>query len=135
MTANYTSADALKYAAALLKSRTDWACDSIGGSMCGGHHDTELDAVTDAVTDVLGLAAQFGDPRVYSDGRLVESGAWIQNGLYTSHVWHPDPTAESPQSWRSHLPSGDPDIASPGCYEVTLTPATQDIHIRVVRVA
>jgi hypothetical protein len=67
------AADALKYAAALLRSRTDWTCDSIGGSMCNGDHETELDAITDVVLEIRALASQFGPLLVYSDGRSVES--------------------------------------------------------------
>ena len=126
--------DALKYAAALLNSRTDWACDSIGGSMCGYGHDDELDAINDTIKDVLGLAARFGDPRRYSDGRLVQSSKEIVYGLVTSHVWHPVIADEESISWRSSLPS-DPDVPSPGVYEVTTYPETQDIHVRVVRTA
>jgi hypothetical protein len=125
--------DALKYAAAILKSRTDWCCDSIGGSLCNGDHETELDALDDTVREVLALAASFGSRRRYSDGRLVESSVEIEQGLVTSHIWYPDPGAEEPRSHRGHLLSGDPDIPSPGIYEVTTDPATQDLHVRVVR--
>jgi hypothetical protein len=127
-------ADALKYSAALLKSVTEWALDSIGGGLCDAGHEDETAAIYDTVNEVRDLAAQFGDPRLYSDGRRVQSSAEIQRGLVTSHVWHPDVTAEKPSSWRSTLPS-DPGVPSPGIYEVTLDPATQDIHVRVVRTA
>jgi hypothetical protein len=126
--------DALKYAAALLRSRADWTCDSIGGSMCNGEHEIELDAIGDTVHEILKLAAQFGDHRLYTDGRMVESQAEIQTGLVTRHIWHPDPATEEPASWRAALPS-DPGEPSPGIYEVTTTPATQDIHVRAVRIA
>lgn len=129
-----TAADALKYAAALLKSRTDWTLDTIAGSMCEQGHEMELDTIADTVTEIQSLAAQFGDPHRYSDGRHVQTSAEIAHGLVTHHVWHPDTTAEQTQSWRSTLPS-DPGVPSPGLYEVTLHPATQDIHIRVVRTA
>jgi hypothetical protein len=127
--------DALKYAAALLKSRTDWTCDAIGGSMCDTDHEIELDAIDDTVKEILALAASFGSRRRYSDGRLVESSVEIEQGLVTSHIWQPVPDVEQPQSHRGHLLSGDPDIPSPGIYEVTTDPATQDIHVRVVRMA
>lgn len=126
--------DALKYAAAKLASCTDWATDSIAGSMCasGGHED-ETDAISEMTTEVVRLAALFGNPLRYSDGRMVKSGAWIDNGMRTEHVWHPDPVQEEPQSWRGHLHSGHPDVPSPGIYEVSTEPSTQDLHVRVVR--
>jgi hypothetical protein len=125
--------DALKYAAALLKSLFEWTGDAIGGSICDGDHELELDALDDTVKEILGLAASFGSRRRYSDGRLVESTVEIEQGLVTSHIWQPEPGVEQPQSHRGHLLSGDPDVPSPGIYEVTTDPATQDIHVRVVR--
>ena len=129
--------DALKYAAAILRERTDWALDEIGGSMCDQEgHELQTDAIYNIAVDIADLAAKFGDPNVYSDGRLVKTSAWIDGqSLGTSHVWHPDPSAEEPHSWRGNLPSYDPDVPSPGLYEVTTYPATQDIHVRVVRTA
>lgn len=78
------------------------------------------------------MAAQFGDPYHYSDGRRVKTVREISPGLLTEHIWHPDPAAEEPQSWRGHLVF-DPGENCPGIYEVTTTPETQDIHVRVVR--
>ena len=130
-------ADALKYAAAILKSRTDWIGGAIAGSTCEGAdgHELELDALHDTVREVLHLAEQCGgNPRRYSDGRLVQSSAEIQPGLITQHVWRPDASTEEPTSWRSHLPS-DPDVPSPGVYEVELDPTNQHILVRVVRTA
>ncbi|TDO18180.1 hypothetical protein EV580_1364 [Mycobacterium sp. BK086] len=124
--------DALKYAAARLHSCTDWAIDSIGGSdACHGHED-ECGAIADIVAEINGLAAEFGDRGTYSDGRKVKTGAWIDNSIRTEHVWHPDPAQEKPLSWRGNLLS-DPGSPCPGVYEVTTDPATQDIHVRVVR--
>lgn len=127
--------DALKYAAAILKERIDWTTDEIGGSGCDTDHEMPLDAITEIVTDIAKLAAQFGSLDTYSDGRMVKSGAWIEEGVYTSHVWHPDASMEESESHRGNLPSYDPDVPAPGIYEVTTYPETQDIHIRVVRTA
>jgi hypothetical protein len=127
--------DALKYAAALLHARTDWALDSIAGSGCSGEHDDELNALSDITAEVNGLASDFGDRFVYSDGRAVKTCKQIDAGLVTEHIWHPDQTQEQPASWRGSLPSGDPDVPSPGMYEVSTDPATQEIHVRVVRAA
>jgi hypothetical protein len=141
-TANYTdddigsairADDALKYAAAILRARTDWTLDSIGGAMCDGDHDVELDAIAEVVKEIEGLAALFRYPRLYSDGRRATSLAEIEPGLVTEHVWYPDPNFEKPASHRGHLLSGDPNVPSPGIYEVTTNPTTQHIHIRVVR--
>lgn len=129
--------DALKYAAAMLQSCTDWALDSIGGSLCEAHggHDDELDAMHEAIARVSKLADQFGQHNRYANGRAVKSSKRITDGLITSHVWHPDPAQEKQESWRGYLPSGDPDVPSPGTYEVTTYPETQEIHVRVVRTA
>jgi hypothetical protein len=123
--------DALKYAAALL-TETGWACEAIFSAECGGHE--ELEAISSVVGKVERLAEQFGDPRRYSDGRMVKSRAEIERGTYTEHVWHPDPTCAKPTSWRGQLLS-DPGVPSPGIYEVSTDPVTQDIHVRVVRTA
>ncbi|ART69079.1 hypothetical protein BTO20_11220 [Mycobacterium dioxanotrophicus] len=129
--------DALKYAAAVLRERTDWALDEIGGSMCDQEgHELQTNAIHDITVDIASLAELFGDPNVYSDGRYVKTSTWIDgDSLGTSHVWHPDPAQEKPASWRGNLPSYDPDIPSPGIYEVTTYPETQEIHVRVVRTA
>ncbi len=126
--------DALKYVAAILQQRMEWTTDGIGGSECGGGHDTELDALDDISDEITALAASFGDPLRYSDGRRVKSRAEIARGLVTEHIWQPDPAREESRSWRSHLPSGDPNVASPGVYEVTTDPAAQRIHVQVVLV-
>lgn len=126
--------DALKYAAALLNRRADWAIDSIGGSLCEGAdgHETELSAIADIAAEINGLAAKFGDRATYSGGRKVKSGTWIDNGIWTEHVWHPDPAQEKSQSWRGSL-LHDPGTPCPGVYEVTTHPDTQEIHVRVVK--
>lgn len=135
MTSESTAADMLKYAAAMLQTRTDWALDSIAGAICDqGAHEDELDDLHDTVNKICALAAGFGDPGRYSDGRLVQSSKEIVDGLVTGHLWHPDPASETPRSWRANLPS-DPGVPSPGIYEVTTDPATQQIHVRVIRVA
>jgi hypothetical protein len=90
-TATVPAEDALKYAAAMLKQRTGWATDSVVGAECGEAHEDACDLVDDAVTEVRRLAAAFGDPRRYSDGRVVRSEAEIQRGLSAEHIWHPDP--------------------------------------------
>lgn len=128
------AADYLKYAAARLHSCTDWTVDAIGGSICegAGGHEIELNALADIAAEVNGIAAEFGDRHTYSDGRAVRSGAWIDGCIHTQHIWHPDPSQEEPRSWRGNL-LHDPGTPCPGVYEVTTTPATQDIHVRVVR--
>lgn len=128
------AADALKYAAALLRQRADWTTDLIGGSGCNVDHETSLAAIEATSDEISALATQFGDPRRYSDGRLVKSAREIEPGLVTEHVWHPDPSAEPATSWRGAL-RHDPDEPSPGIFEVTLDPAAQVIHVRTVRLA
>lgn len=125
--------DYLKYVAAVVRQRIEWTTDEIGGSMCDGEHEIPLDALMDLRSEVDEMAGEFGDLNTYSDDRKVNTCTWIEEGLSTGHIWHPDPTTEKSQSWRGSLPSGDPDVPSPGIYEVTTYPETQDIHVRVVR--
>ncbi|CAN3128577.1 hypothetical protein ACNUDN_11700 [Mycobacterium sp. smrl_JER01] len=132
-----TASDYLKYAAARLSQTTDWATDSICGSCCEGAdgHEAECDAINATTTEILAMAAQFGDPRRYSDGRRVVSSRQIDDSsIVAQHVWHPDPTAEPSHSWRGVLPH-DPGEAAPGVYEVSTDPMVQEIFVRVVRTA
>jgi hypothetical protein len=133
MTINYNASDALKYAAAMLHKRLEWTTDAIGGSGCSGDHEVQLDAIDAALDEIAALAAQFGDPHHYSDGRRVKSSKEIEAGLTTDHVWHFDPSQEERRSWRGDLLSGDPDVPSPGVFEVETDPATQEILVRVAR--
>lgn len=126
--------DALKYGAAILHQRMEWTTDSVSGSDCDGDHDIEMDAIAEISAEISALASGFGGRLRYADGRAVVSRKEIQRGLVTEHVWHPDPAAEESRSWRSTLPS-DPGVPSPGVYEVTTYPQTQEIHVRVVRTA
>ncbi len=128
--------DALKYAFAVVRDRVEWTTDEIGGSSCDHHgHELQCDAMFNLIEEIGSLAGQFGDTNLYSDGRVVRSVRWIEkDALSTGHVWHPDPSQERPQSWRGHLLS-DPGVPSPGIYEVSTDPATQEIHVRVVRTA
>ncbi|MAS06193.1 MAG: hypothetical protein CL534_16135 [Ahrensia sp.] len=127
-------ADYLKYAAAMLWQRVEWTTETIAVSSCDGAHDHELDAITDAACEIKSLAMQFGDPRRYSDGRAVQTTQQIEDGCYTVHVWHPEAATEDPRSWRGSL-RHDPDEPCPGVYEVTTDPATQQVHVRTVRLA
>lgn len=131
--------DALKYAAAILKARTDSALDGIAASGCGhdddeDRHTAEIDAIRDVVAEILDLAAQFGDPRRYSDGRRVQSTAQIEGNFRTVHIWHPDAHVEKSASWRGSLLPWDEDTPSPGVFEVTTNPRTQCLNVQVVRV-
>ncbi|MDO2354672.1 hypothetical protein [Mycobacterium avium] len=125
-----TPVDALKCAAALLRQRMEWTTDTIGD--CDSDHDIELDAINDTSDEITKLAAEFGDPRVYSDGRAVMTRKEIQRGLVTEVVWHPDARRDACRSWSACLPS-DPGIPSPGVYIVSTHPARQFIDVRIVR--
>lgn len=128
--------DAIKYLAAKLVARTDWAIDSIGGAECdhGDGHDLELGALCDAVAEVKAFAAEFaGDPNFYSDGRRVRTEVEIVPGLHTSQVWHPIVERDQVQSWTGRLLS-DPGVPSPGTYRVTTDPATQAIDVQIMAV-
>ncbi|ULE32584.1 hypothetical protein [Mycobacterium sp. IDR2000157661] len=110
--------DALKYAAAILRS---WTTDDDG-------------AVPPPVNNVADLAALFGDTGRYSDGRRIESTADITPaGTGTvSHIWQPDPAAEQPISDGTALPD-DPDGRSLGFFQVMTDPTTQTIRAYLVR--
>jgi hypothetical protein len=136
--------DALKYCAAILKEQTEWIADGISGAPCNGNnveedgirycvdHEPEIAALDSVVAQVLRMAARFGDPNRYSDGRLVKSHGRIGHQMTTVHVWHPVPSEEKPKSWGGPLPH-DPDTASPGVYEVSTDPVTQNLHTCVIR--
>lgn len=133
-TVKHSPLDALKYAAAIVRARIEWTTAEIGGSGCDCGHDTPLDALADLPSDIIELVKQFSDTGTYSDGRQVKTEAQIETGVYTQHVWHPDPTAEEPRSWTGHLHC-DPGVPSPGVYKVTTDPATQVIDVQVLRLA
>ena len=133
MTTTPNAADYLKYAAARLNGLAEWATDSIGGAMCeGADHEVECNALTDISGEISAFAGLFGDPLVYSDGRAVTSSAQVDTGLSIRHTWHPDPQHEQPESWRRNL-HHDPGTPCPGHYEVTTTPLTQEVNVRVWR--
>lgn len=133
-TAEPTALDYLKYVAKFVRRRVDWTTDEIGGSGCDhGGHELQCGAISQLCGELDDVVALFdGDPNRYSDGRAVESGAWIENAVYVSHVWHPDPSQDKSRSWRGKL-LHDPGTPCPGIYEVTTDPATQEIHVRVIR--
>lgn len=127
--------DALKYAAAILKDRIGWTTEAIACSEeCGDDvHENELAAISDVVRQIRALAARFGDPHRYSDGRQIETYVNITRGLSYGHIWHPDSAEEKPGSQSGEVPSGDPDLPSPGRWEIKTDPSTQKIYGRVVR--
>lgn len=122
--------DALKYALAVFGERTEWVHSDL--SECDGDSEHRVGYLDDALCTIEELTLPFGDQLRYSDGRRIESTARITDAVYTSHIWHPDPTQEEPRAWSGDLPSGDPDLASPGTYEVKTDPFTQTIEVNVV---
>lgn len=111
----------MKYAHALLTHRIDWTTDAISRSECGLNHGLELDAIDDIVREIGSMAAVFGYPERYNDGRQVVTRTEIYRGLMAWHIWQPYPN-EEPQSWRGDLPCGGPDLPVPGVYEVRTVP-------------
>jgi len=124
--------DALKYAAALLSHQTRWTSHVIIGSAGCDGHPAELEAIGSAVDEIQVLAGTFGDTLQYSDGRAVMTDTEIRRGLFYRHVWHPDPSREAPRSWWGRL-RPKPGISCPGTFEVATDPATQTLHVSVVR--
>lgn len=133
--------DALKYAAAILTERISWTTEAIGcseecghGEQCGDDvHRDELEAIDAVVREIRSFAARFGDSRRYSDGRMIIAHAEIVRGFVAEHIWHPSPAEEQPQTRGGEVPSFDPNRPSPGRYQVSSEPATQTLHVRVMR--
>lgn len=124
--------DALKYVAAVAAVRINVALKGIRGSdVCDGH-EGEGDEIWNVVKDIQQQAAKFGDTTRYSDGRSVFTAANIDNYTAVLYIWTPDAAEESPRSWTGTLLS-DPGAPSPGVYEVSTDPTTQQLHVRVVR--
>lgn len=126
--------DALKYAAAMLRCRVEAATDSITGADFGGEHADACDVINGTIGEVREMAAQFGHPHNYSDGRRVTTTVEIERGFHTEHVWHPDASQETPQSWGGTLPSGS-GLLYPGSFVVQTDPVTQTVHVTVARTA
>jgi hypothetical protein len=142
---NYSPLDSLRYINSHCFDLLDYVIDSLGCSKPNGLDEEQTEDLqsmlesiqADIRTELKAHASDATMPgrlQYYSNGRRVNSAAVIEDGLVTSHTWHPDATAQESRSWRSSLPS-DPGIPSPGIYEVTLEPTAQDIHVRVVRIA
>ncbi|WNG79957.1 hypothetical protein C6A86_016965 [Mycobacterium sp. ITM-2016-00316] len=122
--------DALKYALAIFGDRTEWARSDFGA--CDGDTEHDVSYLDGALCEIGGMAMLFGDQRYYSDGRLIESEIPIIKGLRSSHIWHPDPAQDGPRTRSGELPSFDPDLPSPGTYEITIDPFAQSVHVRAV---
>lgn len=76
------------------------------------------------------------DALKYAYARMRATAEWTLDSIGGSMCDHRDllPFGE-PRSWRGTLSSGDPDIPSPGIFEVSTDPSTQQIHTRVIRIA
>ncbi|SCX15178.1 hypothetical protein [Mycolicibacterium fluoranthenivorans] len=133
--------DALKYAAAVLRKRTNWALENIGISEERGStedygddvHGNALEAMYEVVEEIEELAARFPDPRHYADGRQIKTSKRIVGCFVAEHIWHPVAAEETPSNYGGRLPSLTDDSTSPARYEVSTDPATQTIHTRVVK--
>lgn len=135
----HTPTDSLRYLESHVGNGLEYVIDRLGWSLLDGLTEDEtedlqniLESLHDAI--VTERKSHTDNRYYYDDGRAVKSRADIEEGHHVEQVWHPNPKAEpEPHSWRGNLSSGDPDQASPGVYEVTITPETQDIHVRTVR--
>jgi hypothetical protein len=141
MTTNYTPLDSLRYINSHCNDLLEYVLDRLSCDL--PDRDVEdLQSMIESVqhdirTELKAHASDATMParlQTYSNGRVVRSNAEIEDGLVTSHTWHPNASAQESRSWRASLPS-DPGVPSPGIYEVTLEPVMQDIHVRVVRSA
>jgi hypothetical protein len=131
--------DALKYVVAYFAQQADWIVDSVGGAGCRSEdgdaridHTNEMDCLEHMVKKFRAMAARYGPPGAYSDGRRVVSHAEIGPYMVTEHVWHPIAAAEEPEQWSSPMPH-DPHEPSAGIYSVTTDPATQTFHTCIVK--
>lgn len=122
-----TVEDQIKYAAACADVTCEWALTECGD--CENEHDTAVNAISDALLELLSAVHRLPDRHRYSDGRVIVSRVEVEYGLIAQHIWKPG--NEDPQSWRSDLPH-DPGTPPRGKYEVTTDPVTQQMHVRVL---
>ncbi|WFS11855.1 hypothetical protein [Rhodococcus aetherivorans] len=101
MTVNHTPTDALIYAAMLVRSRIEWATDTLSDQLDEHTHaavEYILDALGSLAKDVDDVAAShYRSPR-YSDGRPIRSRLEIpdRNSVF-EHLWPADPTRATEQ--------------------------------------
>lgn len=130
MSAPYTAADALKFLAYRVQSTTEWALDSLSAQGLYVDESPELDAIDGLSTEMRELLVPLVESwNTYSDGRPVVSRVEITGGCVFSHIWHPDPSRNTPGVVEGRIPA-DPGtdnggytvrIVPPGMLEVTLT--------------
>lgn len=116
-TPNHTAADALVYAATLVRSQIEWLSDAIIDRL-----DADAAAAAEPLLDQLdGLARQVGEiarPHDrggrYSDGRPIESKIRIDGFGEVIHLWPADPTHARPRRFEVRTRTG--------VVAVTLTP-------------
>jgi hypothetical protein len=136
----HTPTDSLRYIDARLCSALDYVIDQLGWSLLDGVNEAlveDLQTVLESAKDDIRaeMKAHQVDRFRYDDDRVVKSRAEIEYGRYFEMVWHPDPAVERPPySWRGHLTPPDEHSPSPGVYEVTVDPESQEVHVRTVRV-
>lgn len=120
--------DNLKYVVLALSSRIDKAFDSFDR----GDDDALVSVMTGILSLLRSFSADLGDDETYSNGRDVMTEVEVVRGIYTEHVWRPDPNAEESVQWEEDLtaPCSDgPDVVC----EVVTDPKTQTLHTKVVQ--
>lgn len=133
---SYTSLDALKYLTASVESQTEWAVDYISGNVYFDLSDIDAGRVEDVIGEPLNVVSDLPKRMLevvqaiepgftihsgkYSDGRPVQSRIVIEEGLVCHHLWHYDPSQDSPKTLTGTL-SADPGQYR-GTYEIKILP-------------
>lgn len=122
----HTAADVVTFVALAARQRLDYAITTLAH-----HPDPQLAPLAaelhHLLAAILDTAAPFFTER-YSDGRDVVSRVELPGDHPFTHIWHPDPEADEPQSIEYRTPYGAFLITAhpPGTLLVTELPATTD---------
>ncbi|MGW0454886.1 hypothetical protein [Gordonia sputi] len=76
--------DMLIYAALETVDTHSWVIDTLSNHGVCDDHETETDALADAVGDLHRATYEFTH---YSDGRVIRANEVIDNGIHVSHVF------------------------------------------------
>lgn len=135
ITTTISAVDTLRHVHAQTNETLGHVIDTLGEIL--DDRDEYLITALDKIRDELreALMRHTWQPHAYDDGRAVSTRFDIANGAFMVHVWHPDPSVETPATNYGPLSPGGPDLPSPGIYEWATDPVTQEVTVRVARFA